>query len=125
MDFYTNYNTGVAYQKHMEFSPSNERFSFMNYEPMKQDGASLVPPTKWEDIAKVVLNKDKSVLDCVLSEINPTYRNKLLDKPLIPEKLTPKPKAKKSTKKLPVKLSTKTRLKKLEEVKEEEEPDRK
>lgn len=42
----------------------------------------LVTP-KWNNITKIVLTKDKELLDQVLMEANPKYRHKLLDKPLV------------------------------------------
>lgn len=42
----------------------------------------LLKSTKWNEISKVVLAKDKRLLEKVLMETNPEYRNKLLDKPL-------------------------------------------
>ena len=69
--------------KYMEFIHENDALEILDRESRAKQKINALCLTKWNDIAKVVLTKDNRLLERVLSETNPAYRNKLLDKPFI------------------------------------------
>ena len=69
----------------MEFIQENETLEKLDHNTKIRKKIDLYESTKWNNIAKVVLTKDKRLLEKILLEANPEYRNKLLDQPLVQE----------------------------------------
>lgn len=79
--FYANYNMKVAYQKYMEFIHENTALEYLDSVNKAKNKLKLLQTTKWNDIAKIVLTKDKRLLYKILTETNPDYKPRLLETP--------------------------------------------